>query len=358
MKSALSIFMGKRAATIIEQTGWQAAPFSTLVGASGGPKWLILSELDQVLGKELLAKAPQPITLIGSSIGTWRHACLSQPDPEAAVKRLQYAYLHQEYRSTKPSPKEVSQVAERLLGEALGAEGIQNIVQHRRLRNTVITARAKGIARGRRGAPLVAGMAAAMVANSLSRRALSQFFERVAFCHSEVNEVPFARGFNTQKVMLTEHNLVPALKASGAIPLLMQCEENILGGPLGPYWDGGIIDYHFSLERQTQSGLILYPHFLDRLTPGWFDKRLPWRTRVTPALDNLVLICPSKEFLAGLPFGKIPDRKDFQTLSPADRLTYWQTCVCESERLAAAFYTLMTGNNPLDGVQLIEAATQ
>ena len=153
MKSALSIFMGKRAATIIEQTGWQAAPFSTLVGASGGPKWLILSELDQVLGKELLTTAQQPMTLIGSSIGTWRHACLSQPDPIAAVKRLQYAYLHQEYRSTKPSPQEVSQVAEQLLGEALGAEGIQNIVQHRRLRNTVITARAKGIARGRRGAP-------------------------------------------------------------------------------------------------------------------------------------------------------------------------------------------------------------
>ena len=63
---------------------------------------------------------------------------------------------------------------------------------------------------------------------------LSQFFQRVAFCHSDVNEVPFAEGFNTQQVMLTEHNLVPALKASGAIPLLMQCEENIPGGPRGP----------------------------------------------------------------------------------------------------------------------------
>ena len=105
MKSALSIFMGKRAATIIEQTGWQAAPFSTLIGASGGPKWLILSELDQVLGRELLTKARHPMTLIGSSIGTWRHACLSQPDPVAAVKRLQHAYLHQEYRSRSPRPR-------------------------------------------------------------------------------------------------------------------------------------------------------------------------------------------------------------------------------------------------------------
>ena len=50
MKSALSIFMGKRAATIIEQTGWQARLFQPW-SALRGPKWLILSELDQVLGR-------------------------------------------------------------------------------------------------------------------------------------------------------------------------------------------------------------------------------------------------------------------------------------------------------------------
>jgi hypothetical protein len=32
-------------------------PFSTLIGASGGPKWLILSELDKVLGKLLADEA-------------------------------------------------------------------------------------------------------------------------------------------------------------------------------------------------------------------------------------------------------------------------------------------------------------
>ncbi|GIR71754.1 MAG: hypothetical protein CM15mP74_30050 [Halieaceae bacterium] len=61
-----------------------------------------------------------------------------------------------------------------------------------------------------------------------------------------------------------------------------------------------------------------------------------------PGPHNLVLICPSEEFLAGLPFGKIPDRNDFQTLSPAERLTYWQTCVCESEQLATAFLSSFT----------------
>ena len=341
--------MGKRAATIIDQVGWQAAPFSTLIGASGGPKWLILSELDQVLGAELLTKTCQPMTLIGSSIGTWRHACLSQQDPVAAIRRLQRAYLHQQYQSAKPSPEEVSRVAEHMLKDALGQDGIRNVVRHARLRNTVITARAKGVARGQQGLPLMGGMAAAMMVNALSRQALSLLFDRIAFCHRDVAEVPFAQGFNTQKVALTEQNLLPALKASGAIPLLMRCETNIPGGEQGPHWDGGIIDYHFTPDQHSCSGLILYPHFLNRLTPGWFDKRLRWRTHRTPALDNLVMLCPSEEFLAGLPFGKIPDRKDFQTLSPARRLTYWQTCVHESEKLAAAFFELIHSDNPLTG---------
>ena len=50
----LSIYMGKTAAEIIGNQGWKGAPFNTLIGASGGPKWLILSELDQILASELL----------------------------------------------------------------------------------------------------------------------------------------------------------------------------------------------------------------------------------------------------------------------------------------------------------------
>ena len=38
MQSALSVYMGSEAANTIGERGWQAAPFSTLIGASGGPK--------------------------------------------------------------------------------------------------------------------------------------------------------------------------------------------------------------------------------------------------------------------------------------------------------------------------------
>jgi hypothetical protein len=72
-----------------------------------------------------------------------------------------------------------------------------------------------------------------------------------------------------------------------------------------------------------------------------------------PALDNLVLICPSDAFLANLPFGKIPDRGDFRALPPAKRVSYWETCVRESGRLAEAFHNLIHGDDPLRGVTVI-----
>ena len=353
MQSALSVYMGSEAAKTIGERGWQSAPFSTLIGASGGPKWLILSELDKVLGQALLLGRGEPMTLLGSSIGTWRHACLSLNDPGAAISRLQQAYLYQEYSCARPSPVEVSEVAERMLREAIGPEGAHQVAAHPTLRNAIVTARAKGLARGESGWRLGMGMATATLGNAISRKGLEVLFDRVAFCHGELSALPFADGFNTQLTAINELNLIPALKASGAIPFLMQCEPSIPGASGGPFWDGGIIDYHFTLKANQTPGLVLYPHFRDRLTPGWFDKLLRWRTPQRSVIDQLVLMCPSDAFLAQLPHRKIPDRGDFRVMSPSARVTYWETCVHESERLAEAFHDLINGDDPLRGVTVL-----
>ena len=353
MQSALSMYMGSEAAKTIGSRGWQSAHLSTLIGASGGPKWLILSELDKVLAETLLPGREEPITLLGSSIGTWRHACLSLNDPRAAISRLQQAYLHQEYSCARPSPTEVSEVAEQMLREALGPEGALQIATHPTLRNAIVTARAKGIARGKNGWRLRVGMATATVGNAISRKGLELLFDLVAFCHGELNALPFTNGFSTQLTAINELNLIPALKASGAIPLLMQCEPTIPGASGGPFWDGGIIDYHFTLKANQTPGLVLYPHFRDRLTPGWFDKMLRWRTPQRSVIDQLVLMCPSGAFLAQLPHGKIPDRGDFRVMAPAERIAYWETCVRESEQLARAFHSLISGDDPLRDVTVL-----
>jgi len=56
-------------------------------------------------------------------------------------------------------------------------------------------------------------------------------------------------------------------------------------------------------------------------------------------LDNVVLVAPSREYLAKLPHGKLPDRNDFKRyLHDYDaRLKYWRFAIGESDRLAEAF---------------------
>ena len=49
------------------------------------------------------------------------------------------------------------------------------------------------------------------------------------------------------------------------------------------------------------------------------------------------MITPSKEFVASLPFGKIPDRNDFTDLDAGTRIKYWNTVFSETEKLAEAF---------------------
>jgi hypothetical protein len=149
---------------------------------------------------------------------------------------------------------------------------------------------------------------------------------------------------------LREDNLRQSLHASGAIPFVLTGERDIPGAPPGQYWDGGIIDYHFDLDQYRGEGLILYPHFRAGIVPGWFDKFLPWRQGALRDARSLVLLCPSPDFVATLPHGKIPDRGDFGRFSPEDRVHYWETCVAAANALAEEFAALVDGPDPLAGV--------
>ena len=84
---------------------------------------------------------------------------------------------------------------------------------------------------------------------------------------------------------------------------------------------------------------MLYPHLTDRIVPGWLDKSMPWRKAGGEWLDNVVLVSPSREYLAKLPHGKLPDRSDFKRYAGDDagRMRTWRTAISESDRLAEAF---------------------
>ncbi|MNG15558.1 hypothetical protein D3C84_993980 [compost metagenome] len=79
------------------------------------------------------------------------------------------------------------------------------------------------------------------------------------------------------------------------------------------------------------------------MVPGWFDKSLPWRKGDAERLQDVLLISPSREYLATLPHGKLPDRRDFKRYlgDDAGRERYWRKAMAESQRLGDEFLELV-----------------
>ncbi|MAT93749.1 MAG: alpha/beta hydrolase [Halioglobus sp.] len=353
-RRALAVYLGREAARRIAEQGWSPELFDLLLGASGGAKWLILGHLDRLLFGDFLARRQRPLAAIGSSIGSWRHACLALPDPVAAIDRFEAAYLEQHY-TRKPGAAEVSEVSRGILDRLFGEDGVAQALGNRRVDMHIVTARARGVAGASSGAMLDAAMGSAALGNSISRRLLRTHFQRVVFHSPGEARVPLSlHDFDTVYGALDEHNLKAVLHASGSIPFVLSGERDIPPGPAGQYWDGGIIDYHFDLAQYRGAGLALYPHFSARVFPGWFDKFLPWRSTALHRCDNLVLLCPRPEFIADLPQGKIPDRSDFTRMPHEERLRYWRTCIERSRVLAEEFAELLQAPDPLAGTVVLD----
>lgn len=312
----------------------RAQDIDILPGASGGAKWLALAGLDRYLFGTLLAEPrTRPLHLIGSSIGSWRMACLAQRDPVAALARGHHAYIYEQRYSPTPSTAEVTRVLNRALDLILGPTGVDEILTHPWARVHIITAEGRGLAASERRLLLTAGIALAAAGNLVSRKSLALQMRRFIF-HTAGDATPFRTlsDLPTEHRALTRENLRAALLASGSIPLLMDAVK-IPGTPRGVHWDGGVLDYHLDLDFGPGEGLVLYPHFYSHVVPGWFDKSLTWRRARGDNFRRALLIAPSDDFVRTLPRGKIPDRKDFYAMDEATRLRTWQRVVDESVRL-------------------------
>ncbi|MDP1931025.1 MAG: patatin-like phospholipase family protein [Gammaproteobacteria bacterium] len=352
---ALQLYAGPTALQKIQRDGLRAEDFRMIVGASGGPKWFVLYGLDRYLFGDFFAGRQQPLMTLGSSAGAWRLACLGLADPVAAMDRLAFHYSRQRY-SDKPLMQEISHEARKLVDIVLGANGPAEIVGNRLVSVHIVADRARGLLKSDKKVLLMGGLGLCAAANVISRRTLRMSFERVIF-HSGRLAPGFDRlaDMPTRCVPLREDNVREALLASGSIPMIMEGVRNVPGAPAGVYRDGGITDYHFDmpfLSAGSDGGhLVLYPHFYSRLTPGWFDKALRWR-RVNPAhYHNVLLLAPSPEFVRALPYGKIPDRKDFEIMDYDTRFTYWQRVLAESERLAEEFAALVESERGVERIR-------
>ena len=355
--SVLTVRAGQRARQILCDEGLRPERVRVVAGAAGGPKWLVLNGLDRFLFGGWLGRARQPLFLVGSSIGAWRFAAAATENPAAAIERFEAAYIGQRYRRL-PTFEEVSTQSRRIQTTFLGPGGEAQVLSHPRLRLNVLAVRCRGSWIEDGPWRLAGHLATAATANFVSRRLLGLFFERVLF-YDPRDRPPFFEmgGFPLRCIPLTVQNLVPALLASGAVPLLMAGVRGIAGGPQGIYRDGGLIDYHVDIPFGTgPDEIVLFPHYTQRIAPGWFDKHLAWR-RPSPAhMQNVVQIAPSPEFVKSLPYGKIPDRQDFFTFKDHDgqRIAYWHEVVRQSRRLAEAFAELAAAGPLADRVYPLE----
>lgn len=333
-KNSLRFKAGRSAYEEVKTHGFAEERIGTIAGASGGAKWLVLSQLDRVITSRVLPKLSGPVHLLGSSIGAWRFCCYAQSAATHAIGRFEEAYLDQTY-SDNPDAAEISATSRRILEILLDDNGLREIVSHPVLRTHIMTVRSRMLTASERRPILAGGLMAAAALNFVSRRALGIFFRRSLFYDAR-DLPPFynASGFPLDRIRLTERNLVDAVMASGAIPLVLKGVREIDGAPAGIYRDGGIIDYHLDLPLSDPDRLTLFPHFFEHLIPGWFDKKLSWRRPDPRHTDRTILICPSGDFIERLPNRKVPDRSDFMTMSPELRIKVWRSVVASCERLA------------------------
>lgn len=332
----LDIYAGAQALKVIQEQGIKEELFTSMLGASGGPKWFTLFGLDKYLFGEFFKNRTTPINLIGSSAGAFRFAALSQHDPIKSITTFANAYAQTTY-SKKPNRQEISASVDSLLAELLGENGIAQIINNKVYQSHFIVSGCKGLTSFENKLLQGLGLIGSVALNRINRGLLNKQYQRFVFRspHSTLR-INDSYNFNTQYITLNQHNLSAALSASGAIPLVMQGIKNIQNAPRGIYRDGGIIDYHFDINITPNNGLILYPHFDKQPKPGWFDKKLN-RSIDPKKYNNTVMLVPSQKFIESLPYQKIPDRQDFTTMSETQRIKYWQEVLQRTDELAEAF---------------------
>jgi len=355
---ALRILAGPRARCHLQDFGFRAGDVRVVPGAAGGPKGLVLNPLDRFIFGHFLRDAPQPVHLLGASIGAWRLACACLGDADAALAQMAEDYITQRYDHApghRPSAREVSRVFGHTIDERLVTRAAE-LLSHPTRRLHVFTSRGRHLLarEGRWRTPL--GYLGAFAANAGNRRALGAWLERVVIADPR-EALPFVLSdYPSRVVALTPANLGPALLASCSIPFWLDAVHHIPGAPRGAYWDGGITDYHLHLPYAGMAaGLVLYPHFQAQVIPGWLDKAWQRRHRASPALANVVLLAPDPAWVKTLPGGKLPDRADFKAYGDdsAGRQNAWRRALAESQRLADEFAEIVAGARPVTAEPLL-----
>ncbi len=340
MSKNVSIFAGRKALGLIRDNGFSPEMVEVVAGAAGGPKWLVLYHMDRFLFSSWLVPRTRPLYLIGSSIGAWRFSALCRKKPLQALDRFAEAYIGQTY-ARKPTAREVTEETVRIMDAFLDDEGVREILNHPFHRLNLLSVYCRRLASADAKPLLGPVILASALLNMIDRRFLKFFYKRALF-YNPKNPPPFwnMNGFPPIRTPLDEKNLRSALLATGSIPLVMNRVKDIPGAPAGVYRDGGVVDYHLDIDfMRRKDKIVLYPHYRDRIVPGWFDKKLAGRKPGADRMAQVLMVSPSESFVSRLPLGKISDRNDFWLFKGRDRerIAYWKKVVEAGRQFAEDF---------------------
>ncbi|MFN8611092.1 MAG: patatin-like phospholipase family protein [Vulcanimicrobiota bacterium] len=322
---------GPTAYAHLRRQGWNWHDFEVVIGASAGPKWLVLSALDRHLAPLLQQNRQEPLHLLGSSSGAYRFSAYVQDDPVQALRNLEEAYIDADWSPERPQ-KLIRQTAAGIVRSFLKRRPLR----HPDYRLHIVTSLCHGwLAWDQKWAQILALLAGVLL-NALGRDKLGYLVKRLVFSDPRSPLPARFQDLPTLRTELNESNHFEAVLASGAIPVLIPGERDLPGAPPGLLRDGGLVDYHFDQLHLHNEGLILYPHFADSLLPGWLERYGRKRRVPGHVLDRMVLISPKKDWIGRLPNGRIPERGDAAHLGQRERRRLWSEAARRGQDLADA----------------------
>ena len=341
---ALTLRAGAIARQLIEKEGLQASHVDIIPGAAGGPKGIGIQGLDQAIFGDFLSRSPRQRTVIGSSIGAWRFASIVAWEAKAGTERLADLYTNLHFHK-KMSRFDVAETCKNMLTDLIGGQQEQ-LINHPELHLTVLSVKARHLFESDKALPLLTSVAGIIGTNALGRKHSRHFMQRVISQPASGLQFQVHDDFTTHYQTLNSNNAMDWLMASASIPGVMTAVRNIQDAPQGSYRDGGLIDYHLDLPFNSQ-GIVLYPHFTDCITAGWFDKMFKNRKANPENQARTLLLSPSAAYLQSLPLERLPDRKDFtlKSLDQQQRIKMWNQCVAESQRLGDEFLEMVEKQN-------------
>ena len=340
MKKFLRFKAGPGILPIIRDEGLKPERVRVFAGPAGGPKWFVSVGFDKAIikSKFLEKSSLQRVLLAGASAGAWRCLAMACEDPLSAYEKLRVAYSRNIFTS-RDNPGTVSDKIRENVRAFINEKDIAHILNHSKFDLAIHVVRSKNLAASEN--QKVEGLALLMSAgiNVIQSSLMSVFYERAIFHTPKIKPGFVSKGYKGILARINEKNIEQVALATGSLPYLIKGVAGIFGAPEGVYRDGGLINYQLNQDYSPGDGLTLFFHYQERITPGWFDKRLPWRKPSAKILDRVLQIYPEESFKEILPGRKIPDRNDFMTFvdNPSERIRRWDEVCKKSEILADEF---------------------